>query len=155
MHVNGFCRWSLTLSVSVAMVAILSLAPSQGQEKVKTSIVHGEVVYPDGKPLVNAVVRVGDQLWKPPPGKPNASPEWVTEVKADKDGKFQVKGLKPGVYFLGVSHETNERGYFYVGGVQPFKLVEGKAVDVGTIKTKLEDLLPKFLRDIENGDANR
>jgi hypothetical protein len=154
MHVHGFCRL-LTLSFSVVALVVLSLGLSHGQEKAKTNTVNGKVVYPDGKPLVNAVVRVGDQLWKPPPGKPNASPEWVTEVKADKDGKFQVKGLKPGVYFLGVSQETNERGYFYVGGVQPFKLVEGKTVDVGTIKTKLEDLLPKFLRDIENGDANR
>jgi hypothetical protein len=151
--------WRQSLSAAfilagAAAVAISGL-PVRGDENPKVGTIRGKVVGPDGKPLFRAAVNIGDQRWKPPPGKPNATAEFVATTKSDAEGQFQVQGLKPGLYWVGVSKKTKVKGFFMLGLTAPFELAAGKVVDLGTIRTQKKDVMPSFLRDIEEGRSNR
>jgi hypothetical protein len=130
-----------------AAVAVSAAEAPKEKPAPKPGTIEGKFLGPDGKPLVGVTVRVFDQNAKPLKDKPSELPGPVAEPKTDKDGKFSAAGIKPGLYYLGVSEPTRLRGHFIIGGVKPFKLGAGAKVDVGTVKTEEKDLRPNFLKD--------
>ncbi len=97
----------------------------------------GQLIGPDGRPLGRLAVEVAS-----PEARPHADYGLSTQsTRSDPDGRFELAGLPPGRYLLGVNLRDLPSAFnpyartVYPGGDQDPHIIEltlGQAVDVGT-----------------------